>query len=350
MELFVLGAGFSRSFVETAPLLTSFVAGHECLLESEEFQAARRFVSECRFTISTANIETLMTLAERHDRDAFEQLTNLMVKVFDKSFDKEELRKERNTRYRFKVRHPETLKAFARYLVARSPRAQVITLNYDVLLENYLELEEVDKKSPHRFHSGRSYGFHANTWKRDGSGIRWQSEKERKEHLLVLKLHGSANWLVLANLKFAHRVVIISAHERNLEERYIEAAKFISDHRKPLPLMIPPVLDKGHDLAHCALAQVWARAANSIQKARRMVFVGYSFPATDFHVEYLFRVNRRDPCQVEVVDNVSCEGDKQRLRKRYEDVFGENVRFHWGDAAEELKKLIERTNVPGLFT
>lgn len=333
MELFVLGAGFSRSFVQQAPLLTKFLAGYERLLDENEFVAVKRFLDQCRFNAFTANIETVMTLAEQYDREASQQLKLLMVRVLYEAFESQ---MEGDISFRFRVNHGETLIKFAKHLLQRSPLAPVITFNYDVLLENVLELEQ---EGPPVFHSGRCYGFHANTWRRNG-GIRWQVEKEHKKHLLVLKLHGSANWRVPTDLRYAHRIVIISAHEHSLYKHHM-AEKYVADAMQTLPLIVPPVLDKTSYLGHCALAQVWARAANLIQKARRIVFVGYSFPVTDYGAEYLFRVNYSPTCHVDVIDIGGCAGHQQRLSERYENIFGKSVKFHWGDAATELEKLMD---------
>jgi hypothetical protein len=112
--------------------------------------------------------------------------------------------------------------------------------------------------------------------------------------------------------------------------------------KKPLPLIVPPVLDKTSDLGHVALEQVWVKSAELIQRAQRMVFVGYSFPPTDYHAEYLFRANYSETCQVDVIDWGGCGGDKERLSNRFKDIFGEKrPEFHWGDAADKLKELLK---------
>jgi hypothetical protein len=339
MDLFVLGAGFSRSFVGTAPVLARFLAGRgETLLN--KFIHAKRFLDQCRFEASTANIETVLTLADEHDRVAAEEFKTLIVEVLHESFPSHEWMEGKNTVYQFDVNDEKTLSSFAKHLLNRSPLAQVITFNYDTVLENSLELQQMRQNRPLRFHSGRCYGFHASTWRKDGSGIRWQQETEHKYHLLVLKPHGSVNWRVPNDLQYQHRVVITSSHERNLNTRYKKAEEFIQSGTNSMPLIVPPVLDKSDQIGNLALAQVWARAATLIQEAQRIVFVGYSFPPTDYHAEYLFRVNYSTACQVDVIDLGEPTDNRKLLKDRYEDIFRQaKVTFYWGDAAAELKKL-----------
>ena len=345
-DLYVLGAGFSRSFVPTAPLIEGFLRGSEDVIRRPEFRAAKEFMERCRFCPSSANIETLMTLADAKDSNASEQLKRLVVKVLEKSLPMVELPRNHETWYKFQVQHEETLRRFARYLLAPSAQAHVLTWNYDAILENALEIEQMGftaASSHRRFHSGRCHGFHACTWRKRG-GIRWQTETEREDHVLVLKLHGSMLWRVPASSsdrKSPGKVVTLSAHETNIE-RYSKAKDTIDNDMDVHPLIVPPVLDKRKPLQHPALVEMWKKAESLIGSAARIIFVGYSFPPTDYHAEYLFRANHRQHCIVEIINLCDDGWNRSKLMARYHGIFPDcNLTApHWGDAATELEKLL----------
>ena len=55
-----------------------------------------------------------------------------------------------------------------------------------------------------------------------------------------------------------------------------------------LPLILTPVLIKPYD-EHPVFQTIWAEARKELEKCRRLVIGGYSFPPTDFHVRRLLR-------------------------------------------------------------
>jgi hypothetical protein len=64
--------------------------------------------------------------------------------------------------------------------------------------------------------------------------------------------------------------------------------------------IVPPSHIK--DLSHPAINKLLDEAAIEIRKAKKIVFVGYSFPEADVHIKALFKKNIRDDVIVHVVD------------------------------------------------
>ncbi len=65
-----------------------------------------------------------------------------------------------------------------------------------------------------------------------------------------------------------------------------------TDHAPTSPLIIAPVRHKAYDDFSPILEHLWARAAELLHEAHRVVVVGFSFPPTDVRVRDLFKAAR----------------------------------------------------------
>jgi hypothetical protein len=106
---------------------------------------------------------------------------------------------------------------------------------------------------------------------------------------VLLKLHGSLNWIVCSNSQCSSRHQIrLACQERKLM-RLREAHKcpMCGDDRGE-PFIVPPTSQK---LIHrdSMLHKLWTLARAQLPYFRRIIFIGYSFPTTDFYSEWLFR-------------------------------------------------------------
>jgi len=357
LEVFVLGAGFSRAFNAAAPLMAKFLSRHVSLLANgEEFDGVGDFLRRCGFVDpAEVNIETAMTLARiskpwapAEDVASFSlvshQLKRLVLKIIDESFarDWKPAKKYPNPRkrhfrwYQLGTRKLDDLRCFAAYLLEGQGRSQIITFNYDVLLENAIELAQAEKYgSTDRFHAGRSYGFHALKWTSDGA-IEPMERRPKHTDFHVLKLHGCVKWLPRKTSGlpvFPNDILVLSAHEDTFSENPSAQAVIDAEFERT-PFIVPPLLDKTALLENPVLNVIWTRAASYVQRARRLVFIGYSFPPTDFAAEVLFRFHTSQTCRVEVVD-------LQPNERRYRDIFGHlpDVSFICEDAADFCGRL-----------
>jgi hypothetical protein len=93
--------------------------------------------------------------------------------------------------------------------------------------------------------------------------------------------------------------------------------------------IVPPSHIK--DLSHPAINKLLDEAALEIRKAKKIVFVGYSFPEADVHIKALIKKNIRDGVEIHVVDphlNGSIEANYRSLSEDaifHKQTFGEFI-------------------------
>lgn len=155
----------------------------------------------------------------------------------------------------------------------------LITFNWDTLLDQALY------KRKH-WHPAWGYG------KTVGGVFEYPARKKpksRKKHPVLLKLHGSTNWLACG-------------------EDLIISRRFSCEHRGSDVVMMPPKMLKseiwgdeptevetephrGNWAVHDEKLYpgIWSEAEKHLSRSKRIVFIGYSFPAADFSVFGLIR-------------------------------------------------------------
>lgn len=159
----------------------------------------------------------------------------------------------------------------------------IITFNYDTVLEEAL------------FNIGIpvEYGFQLDRVIYDGS---WeQAQKEGKEKLKILKIHGSVNWF---------------QREREVPELTI-CRDYDSGRHLGRVFLIPPTWRKDFS---GPLGDVWAEAIKSIRDATRIIFLGFSFPDTDAHVKYLMAAGLQENISLR---NIYCVNNDSRVKKNF---------------------------------
>lgn len=366
--IFVTGAGFSAAFNPKVPLMNGFLKDHQVLLEQADYRPLRKFIRRCKMHPARLNIETLFTFSAMSKpwqsmREAAESdlitalLTRLISDVIFHSF-KDEKQEEGRWMIRLEDQKRLALENLARFLLNSS--AHVITFNYDVLLDNFVDAAQQKRISggeqPHerRFDIGYSYGFPA-LLQNDGRIVR--SEKSFPDGgMQFLKLHGSLNWFAAAGAgqyPTYKDVLVYPCHSPAYPLRYYDLMF------ERLPLIVPPILDKASSLQSPAINLIWARAAKLVSLAETIVFLGYSLPPTDYYADFLFR-HAPPRAKVTVVDfvdprlNSRLQREKRRtIRQRYRSVFRhcwrqlgrppQYVEFHFNGAVEYCAKLTPET-------
>ena len=100
----------------------------------------------------------------------------------------------------------------------------------------------------------------------------------------VLKLHGSVNWFHDGDweaIKVERRIVAVGSFKDQHLVPFAMAGNFVP---KMSPVIVPPSFLKP-DLSR-TLNQIWSQAAKHISESTHIVFVGYSFPASDVEMKY----------------------------------------------------------------
>jgi NAD-dependent SIR2 family protein deacetylase len=141
---------------------------------------------------------------------------------------------------------------------------------------------------------------------------------------LLLKLHGSFNWLVCENKACENRNRILPPFQRNRYKllRKLWTCPHCGNNRLK-PQIVPPVSNK---MIHkdSFLRNQWMIAREKLLDVNELVFIGYSFPPTDHYSAWLFRqlnlIEDRSAVKVVVV-NPEYGKRSSEVTKRYNSIF-----------------------------
>ena len=227
----------------------------------------------------------------------------------------------------------------------------ILTFNYDLLIDTIL-LNDRDKANHYaNFHQellGRPLAA-------DYEGRDRDKGRDRDNKRIYLKLHGSLNWLQCTNriCRMANTIVVEGSGEKDID---LDALARVCTtpygrdwhncracHSAMTPLLIPPLLHK-QIMDNGVIRSVWGHAFNRLASAARIVIIGFSFPATDFYAEWLFRnAARVNPgANVWILDPKNTDQDFQ---KRLQSIFRGNCRFDFKkfDEIGDLLRKLDRT-------
>lgn len=327
--VYVLGAGFTKAFLPDAPLLRDYYDIEQLAEKFERFPYSSRLIDleRNRFRDGRIDIERLLTRLDSKmpydfERGVTTELSLLRTAVLDMFNDRLNTAKQG-------FQHRDDLLAFARHCVCA--RITCITFNYDDLLDQALwEVAGTDvvSESPY-WHPDGGYGFYC----RPSRFLVEDSEGRVMDttSMELLKLHGSINWRVRRGHLAPYTVDTIVHHEDwlPLEEQPGQPGNAaIEDHLQPEPFMVPPVLAKTDHWDQPILRLVWNKALIALREAREVVFVGYSFPATDFAADVLFREalaeapDHPSPANIRVVNLASRGAERRDLLTTYQSRLG----------------------------
>lgn len=313
--VFVLGAGFTRAFAPESPLMvddfgTDDIAGKIIGLP----HASRVLEQERRRNHNgLVNIERLMT-----------RLDSLMPYDFGQGAVDEFrlLLSEVRKGFRRKIESALTSDGFQKEALdefvknCHEMNVHFITFNYDDVLDRALF-------QGNNWHPSNGYGFLCLP-SQNVFGPLYASTGESPKTLL-LKLHGSVNWMPKAGYIEPFVMDAITHHAKWSESSNDPIdGSLIPSHLEPEPLMVPPVLSKSGPVEQPVLRLVWRRAFELLAKARRVAFLGYSLPTTDTAAQTLFHEALEDfPMDDILVVNLSeSASDQQAVRDRYRAVLG----------------------------
>lgn len=143
----------------------------------------------------------------------------------------------------------------------------------------------------------------------------------------ILKLHGSVDWV----------------EEKNDTIR-IPADQSAPSRKETLPLIVPPLLDKVRHYGSQKIRDVWFSAHSLLEEAEEVILIGFSFPATDLSVRFLFQsaLKGNPLARIVVVNRDSVEN----LKISYEQVFFNEARtkldYQYCDRDDALLAYVHR--------
>ena len=166
---------------------------------------------------------------------------------------------------------------------------------------------------------------------------------------LLLKLHGSVNWMACLNKRcslYNKNQIILSNKTRKVKDIKLDDFDKCSECGGKLSKnIIPPTSNKISIYKDSYMHRLWLLAREKLRFYKRLVFIGYSFPPTDFYSEWLFRqinfLHDRDAkFAIMDIDIVNPEIlDKRSITyNRYYSIFkGHRIR-KFNDLEEYVKK------------
>lgn len=210
-----------------------------------------------------------------------------------------------------------TYREFWDLIYKNNKNISVITMNYDTLLDESFDF--LYSKGGYidyclEFMNYHNYDgidpFH--WWDNPRNPVSvWGEEKPFS--IKLIKAHGSLNW------KYCNccNQVLLTAWDTKFDLNSMgfkgvigaccgQPENIFYDLKCPLDdsdfqtFIVPPSHIK--DLSHPAINKLLDEAAIEIRKAKKIVFVGYSFPEADVHIKALFKKNLRKDIDVHVVD------------------------------------------------
>lgn len=212
-------------------------------------------------------------------------------------------------------------------------KVAVITTNYDTLtnyaLAEWMERGEVEL--------GTAF---ANYPPRPKAG------RLGEPKVALYKLHGSLDWLyctacrrLFLGTEFKSRTFAYDAHFSYVAGSDVVRSQDLiprceSDGSPLEPVLITPTLLKDYANAH--IATVYQAAWNTLMRADRVTFIGYSLPPEDYHLLYLLKRTLVRPhddgsfdrASIEVVGPPDeCEKDPH-VAQRYRQIFGPDIVYH----------------------
>lgn len=169
----------------------------------------------------------------------------------------------------------------------------LITFNYDCIIDRLL------------FSRERQLNY---CLKRDDRIKPNEGIKSIYNGVKILKLHGSLNWMLCEQCK---RMEIFNELETFRIKKY---CRNINCNSILIPFIVPPVWNKNVYVER--LQSLWKEAINILEKADRIIIIGYSFPALDLYSIDLIRlaVELNSSVKITVVNGRSF--DYEQLQRR----------------------------------
>lgn len=193
-----------------------------------------------------------------------------------------------------------------------SKAATIISLNYDCIVDSAL------KSTANKWNPQYGYGIstaeydiiNSHYWIDDSTKL-----ADKKDTIMLLKLHGSLNWILTKNKKYS-ATNRLSRHNRVGKIKFKQHPyKLMGDKHAHFEI-VPPEWHKA--LEEPLYTNIWREAAARIHKAKTIICIGYSFPWTDLHTSSLFRASINNKKGLDLL--VQVDPDKS-ARRRAREVF-----------------------------
>ena len=292
--VYVLGAGFSRD--AGCPTVLEFISKNKILnlkkrLNTIEKQKLASLQSYWNYRITEGYCESNIESIFNHVSAARYLFMESMTEA-DTRYDAQNIYDDlqwfilKTLKESTKKKIPKGYYKFVKEIL--QPQDVIISFNYDLVLEKAFS----ESKIPF------DYGI----------------SKPQKDDRLILKLHGSANWVYCKNCTHSYPTNNYSGLDALQGKIKCHNCK----KKKLEPILIPPTLYKDYqDQERGGMIQgLWAKANEELYTADKVVFIGFSMAQTDAYAQELFKLssNMNPELQTYFVVNNSISS---KLRNNY---------------------------------
>lgn len=362
--VFVLGAGFTRSFVKDAPLLRDRFSFEPLLkkFNRHDFPHAHHILqmeqSKQHRDDQRVDLERMMTRLDGSMPYDYENRSLKELDLLYRDIKLEFFQKFIDARTKQGDTLPPLLLEFADACVTHG--IPCVSFNYDDFLDQ--ALYEIRKPLGPSASTSFPPDTYLNAWNPlYGYGFYCEPAESCVDSggfgspdssMLLLKLHGSLNWRLrlgaptpppLNSVVHFSKWTYDSPSERHLET--------IERHLEPLQALILPVLFKSAITQSPVFRMVWTQAYKELRNATHVCFIGYSFPVTDIAARALFEESlQRSPTPLITIVNYTDEGNVEQqtsVKKAYREIFPhlQDEQFFFSGASHWAK-----TNLPDLIS
>jgi len=183
----------------------------------------------------------------------------------------------------------------------RIKQTAFLSLNYDIIIDNVLaDLYE-------EYHLDYGIDFinfeRINDWKRP----------EKNKAVLLLKIHGSLNWLYCPTCNH----IELTPKEKGAIKAFYKIKKCTECKTLMEPVIIPPTFYK--EMTNPFIQKVFLNADKILRSAERIFICGYSFPDADLHIKYLIKRAeqfRGETPEIYVINNYLNKTNQQRNEEK----------------------------------
>lgn len=326
--VYVLGAGFTKAFLPTAPLLVDLYPLDDLLsrFSPQNSPLTNGVLQQARMSDGRVDLERLMTRLQGgmpyDDAQGETGELGLLLRDVKRLFQRvlEDARKAESP-------DAKVLHAFARHCLERE--ANIITFNYDDLLDEALFTEgsPTSLDDTREWHPNGSYGFFCRPAYELVGDIGASPERGPST---LLKLHGSLNWRIKRGSTSPHVMDAFVHYETWVppEDPSLAHSVFLDRHVELEPFIVPPTLNKTDMMREPLINSLWESAFEALRHSQSVTFVGYSMPFTDVAATSLFREAIPPNKRVKVVSSSADPDEKERelkerkLKESYRAVLG----------------------------
>ena len=222
------------------------------------------------------------------------------------------------------ITHPDYL-SVVDFLQKVQKNCTIITTNWDVLLERYLEEAGIQY----------DYAFNSTYVVDDMQCTRTNGNFSEIIGIPYIKVHGSINWFRCLKCGTLQKSSIKQCGDflfDDTKEEKCSACGQVGLGSKIVirPEIITPTMMKTINIQ--LYNNLWQKAASELREAKKIIFCGYSLPVADFEFRHLLKQNVTKEAKIDVVlytnDNPDEYSEKlvkdMMPEKRYRDLFARN--------------------------